>query len=1276
MHRLTYILILFLTIAQVARPDEYRSKVSLSWDDPVSEPELSETGIDQWLLNFQGAIYHKDCGWLPIYCRQFPLDHRDFTVKISVEDAIFESLELPDVEEKILDYKLVTNELVTFHEIVYQRKKPYLSVYLVPLRYVQGTFQLEKLISCNLGIDIDYSPDPGPRQSPVTHTENSVLSTGDWYKVSVSRSGIHKIDYEDLESYGIDPESINPQYISIYGNGGSMLPESTAQLRPDDLLENAIRVIGEEDGYFDESDYILFYAEGPVRWTYNTIYKIYEHDINLYTDRIYYFLHIGDSPGKRVEMEPAIDEIPDKVISTTDVFQYHENDSVNLIKSGKEWYGEVYHDKTSYDYVFTFPNLILDSHIYLKSNLVARSTEVSHFTISLGDQYLEEQEIGSVQPGSSIYARTMTTRIIECMPGGNELRFTIDYDKPNSTATGWLNYIHVSGKSNLVFSGGQRSFRNIESVGMGFIAQFNITTQLSNIRVWDVTEPDACHAEEVFAENDGYAIRVFANELREYIVFDETDFYRPEFVKKVENQNLHGLSPANLVIIVHPPFMAEALRLADFHRQHSHLSVNVVTPDEIYNEFSSGAPDITGIRDFLKMIYDRNDNESELRYLLLFGDASYDYKDRIPEDNNLVPTFQSTESLKLASSFVTDDYYGCLDYGEGSNSSGTVDIGIGRFPVRTLEEATIVVDKVIHYATSSREVTQPWRNTVWLVADDEDNNIHLKQAEDLSEIMDTTAFGFNVNKIYLDSYLQQSSPVGYRYPEASEAINNAVLHGSLIVNYTGHGGETGWAAERVLDMPMIMGWDNYDRLPAFVTATCEFSRFDDPGLVSAGEWVLLNPRGGGIGLFTTTRLAYSQSNAALNRRLYQAAFQRDDITGKYPRMGDLMRAAKTPSSQNINNFVLLGDPALMLAYPYQQVVTTEINNVYSGKNTDTLQALSHVSITGQIEDFEGNLLENFHGKVYPTVFDKPVTYQTRANDASSKVTDFLIQNKVLYKGEVTVTAGQFSYSFIVPKDISYQFGLGKISYYAVDTTTFIDAQGYEEVFVGGADDLSVQDDQGPVIEIYLNDTTFISGDFTTSSPLLIVRLFDESGINTVGNGIGHEISAILDDYTQNPFILNDYYTPDPDSYKSGWVYYPFGNLEPGYHTLSLKAWDIYNNSSEATIAFVIDTVSSLKIYNAYNFPNPFREGTSFVFSHNKPGSNFEVMIDIYGLDGSYIQSLRYDFTSENLNSVSMPWDGRDSTGQPLSAGMYIYRLIVTADKSKQAVVSQKMILIH
>lgn len=1103
---------------------------------------------------------------------------------------------------------------------------------------------------------------------------NSVLAAGNWYRLAVAETGIHRITHGDFIEMGIDPSGIDPAHIRIYGNGSGMLDEAVATPRPDDLMENAIFVSGQEDGRFDPEDYILFYGEGPVAIKYNPFYLKYEHELNFYTDRTYYFLSTDLGPGLRISQAAAVTEDPTHEVYHSEELVYHEKESVNLIKSGKLWFGEVFKDQLTHEIEFNLQDIDTEQPVTLKANLAGKSTTNTVFNIFIDGEFLEELDVPSTVLGSSIYARPVVSNYETFYAEQPGVIVRIEFEKPSVNDLGWLNYIELNYMRHLIFNGGQFLFRNMQIAGPGNIARYHITKGASMVAVWDVTMPEQIVSVPFERVEESAVFTAAADQFREYIIYDGSGYLSPEFIEAVENQDLHSLQPVDYLVISHPLFMEQAYRLADHHRQHDGMTAHVVTPQQIYNEFSSGAQDVSAIRDFMKMLYERGADGRKQRYLLLFGDASYDYMGRIQPDHNYVPAYQARESLKAASSFVTDDFFGILDDDEGNNASGTVDIGIGRFPVHTVEQAEDMVNKVIRYATQTLPNSGNWRNGIALVADDEDNNIHFTQAQGLDAITDSLGPVYNVRKVYLDAYEQMQTPGGTRYPEAYSSITRAVEEGSLIINYTGHGGETGWAAERVLDIPAIQAFRNIDHMPIFVTATCEFSRYDDPSLVSAGELVFLNPQGGGIGLFTTTRLAYSQSNYALNKRFYEAVFMMDSLTGEYPRMGDLIRLAKTPSNVNIKNFVLLGDPGLMPAYPKMQVRTLEILNENSGRPADTLHALSTVTITGQVEDLSGNRLEYFNGYLNPTVYDKPVLYHTRGNDPQSKVAGFYIQDKVLYEGRVTVEAGLFSFTFIVPKDISYQIGEGKISYYAVDTNIFLDAHGYDRVLIGGNDSLSIADTQGPDINLYLNTFSFESGDITTPDPMLIVRLFDESGINTVGNGIGHDIVAIIDNNHQMPVILNDYFVPNTDSFQGGEIQYRIGPFSNGQHELTLKAWDVFNNSSEATIQFVVNDGARLVLGDVINYPNPVKDqGTTFSFRHNRPGAAFQVSIGIFNLLGQPVTRLEYEFTSETQESVPYYWDGLDADGNELNSGLYVYHLIVKTDDGFIAETSQKLL---
>jgi hypothetical protein len=1226
------------------------------------------------ILCFEGAVNHDSLGFLPVYQYSLPIPDNLKVSAIQILDGVYEPVYIDD-PSNFPDLDLIDTEPRIIISTSYSNKKPLQSVYLLPLRKAQGKEGFEKLVSFTLKISLtaDDGPEPGRNSPARSYAAHSVLQNGDWYRIGVKETGIYKITYQDLENMGINPDAIDPGNIRLYGNGSGMLDESNGVPRMDDLKENSVFISGEEDGHFDTQDYILFYGESPVTNKYNPFYLQYEHELNFYTDETYYFITIGNSPGKRVQPVGEWAIPPTHEVYSFPDFAYYEKESLNLIKSGKIWYGEVFNTVVEYNFEFNVPGIDISQLVYLKANLAGRTTTKTIFNLYAEGDFIAELDVPSVVLGSQIYARSITSNYETFYADDDVIEIGISFEKHSSIDVGWLNYIELNYIRFLSFQGGQLSFRDMRVVGTGNVARYHLQTSIPGVTIWEVSDPGFITAPQSTEEPGGITIQVPSEIPQDYIAFDGTQFFTPDFIEKVENQDLHGLQPVDFMIVVHPSLMDQALRLADYHRQYDGMSVHVVTPQQIYNEFSSGAQDVSAIRDFMKMLYDRAMPGEEPRYLLLFGDASYDYKDIIPEDNNLVPAYESRESLKSAASFVTDDFFGCLDEDEGSNGSGTMDIGIGRFPVSSIEDAEAMVTKAINYMAPSRENFGPWRNSLCYIGDDEDNNTHLGQAEGLVEITDSLGTVYNVNKIYLDAYLQLQTPSGNRYPDANAAIDKAVNDGCLIINYTGHGGEIAWAEERVLDIPAIQSYRNITHLPAFVTATCEFSRYDDPGLVSAGELVFLNPDGAGIGLFTTTRLAFSQSNYALNKRFYYSAFIKDSVTGEYPRMGDLIRLAKTPSNQNIKNFVLLGDPALMLAYPKMRVRTLSISNEASGRPADTLNALSLVTIEGQVEDPEGNRLEGFNGIIYPYVFDKPVRYQTRGNDPASKVTDFYIQNKIIYEGKASVTAGIFSFTFVVPLDISYQYGEGKISYYALDTVNLIDAQGYDKVWIGGSDSLATTDNEGPVIEMYLNTLSFISGDITTPDPLLIAVLSDDSGINTVGNGIGHDITAIIDGNYQEPVILNDYFIPETDSYQKGQVRFGLGPFANGTHTLTLKAWDVLNNSSEKTIEFQVNADARLAISKVYNRPNPFTESTEFLFEHNKPGFELKVTIRIFSLMGQQLTVLQYTVQTESTESGLLFWDGRDASGNELPAGLYVYTLLVESDDGYESSASQKFL---
>ncbi len=836
---------------------------------------------------------------------------------------------------------------------------------------------------------------------------------------------------------------------------------------------------------------------------------------------------------------------------------------------------------------------------------------------------------------------------------------------------GWLDYLEINVKRKLILGNSQLAFRSPETMGSGVVTKFSIGNTNASTELWDISDLANVGSINMVDNGPVAEFKVNTENLHEFIAFNPSMAYSMEFVEKIENQNLHAISNVDMLIVCPEEFVPQANELADFHRQDG-LTVQVTPLYQIYNEFSSGSQDITAIRDYVRSVYSQSLTNTPLRYLLLFGDASYDYLNREPINTNIVPTFEAVESFDPIVSIATDDYFGFLEDSEGGLYYDDVDIGIGRLPVVNSKEASQAVAKIKNYASAGSAVFSDWRNVVCFVADDEDNNLHIRQADDLAKMVDTIFPGGNQDKIYADAFQQISTPAGQRYPLMNEAINERVNKGALILSYTGHGGETGWGQERYLDMPDIEGWTNKNKLPVFLTATCEFARYDDPARVSAGEYIFLNEKGGGIALFTTSRATYAGSNFVMSKNFYNYALNHPDFN--YLPMGDILRLTKRASGSgfNVMKFILLGDPALKISIPQNLVQVNKINGKDLMQENDTLKALSYINIQGQINDANGTKQTDFNGFVYPLIFDKATVITTLANDAGSLPFDFNLQKNVLYKGKSEVKDGEFEFSFVVPKDIAYNFGKGKLSLYAASDNT--DAGGCNrEIIIGGFDDNSLVDTEGPLIKLYLNDENFIEGGMTNENPLLIAKLSDENGINTIGNGIGHDITAFLDENDADVKILNDYYESDENTYQSGSIRYPFFNLAEGEHELTFKVWDIYNNSSRASLKFYVSASASLALDALMNYPNPFYDETVFSFEQNAGDQELQISIDIYSLDGKLVKHLEDKFNAYSSRINHIRWDGTDDHGSKIMKGMYIYRVLLSNERGEQKSKTAKLV---
>lgn len=1290
------LLILFIGFFQVVKSQELRYKIDLDWQNPARISPEEDINIKT--MNFKGVSFTGSEKPQAFWAYSYDLPSSVNSITVRTENEVWE--EVPTDQLVLLDESQIPEIFAVNAEVAYARFQPRAVLSFFPYRKDLFSGKWMRLMEVDLLIGGTIGS-PLQQRGLRTFAASSVLANdGEWFRIGVIYDGVYKISYEFLKGLGVIAPAISSSEVHLFGNSAGMLAEANAISKPDDLLQNAISMIDGGDGVFGPGDYFLFYAKGPHKVNYNASGQLFTQQVHLYCDTSYYFINVGSTSitQKLVSQQSSSSSPATHIVNTFDDFMYLEQDKINFIKSGREWYGDLYDFTTEYTYNFAFPNIDLTQSVRVKTDLAARTpgSGASNFLVtSPGTTGSVTVVIPGVGTGAYTAAANPGNGIMTFMPSSSNVSVKVKFNKATSTSQGWLNYIQVQARRNLIHFGDQMHFRDKNSVGAGNVAEFVLSGVSGSMQLWDVTEPDNASQLNVSVVSGQIVFRTNADIMHEYIAFRSNSCPTPFAFGKVSEQNLHSLSPRDLIIITHPQFYAQAAELAAFHESEGTGTI-LVTTDQVYNEFSSGMKDATAIKQFLRMFYERAAGDPALlpKYVLLFGDGSYDNKNRVGGNTSFIPTYQSFESTMVTVSFVSDDYFVHLDPTENMNNSDQLDMAIGRIPCRNQVEAQGVVNKIKLYSqntgTTSLESASAcdltgtefsmgeWRNWYGFVADDEDFNSYIDAAEQFADSLKVWYPFLNVDKVFLDAYLQQSTPGGQRYPEVNEAIRSRVEKGALVLNYIGHGGEVGWAHERILDLATVNGWTNNPRLPLFMTATCEFSRFDDPGRVSAGEYVLLNANGGGIGLLTTTRLVYSGPNEILNRNFNKVVLVRDN--GVPRTLGDIFMQTKNLtisqiSTSNTRNFTLLGDPAVRLKQPYNKIVADSVNHVAIGSGTDTLKALTRITISGHMEDQNGNFLSGYNGIVFPTVFDKEQILYSLGNDPGSSARQFDLRKNVIYRGKASVVNGRFEFTFVVPKDIAYQFGIGKISFYAHNGTD--DATGVDlSIIVGGTNPNAPVDNDGPIVRLFMNDENFVSGGTTDETPVLLARVQDENGVNTVGTGIGHDITAILDGNTSSPVILNEYYESDANTYQSGVVTYPFRTLSEGPHNLRFKVWDVYNNSTDASVDFVVARSAEMALKHVLNYPNPFTTRTQFFFEHNQCCTMLDVQVQVFTVAGKLVKTLTKSVFAEGYRSDPIEWDGRDDYGDKIGIGTYIYRIRVRTPDGKMVEKFEKLVILN
>lgn len=1074
-------------------------------------------------------------------------------------------------------------------------------------------------------------------------SQSSILSTGNWIKISIVNSGIYRIDKNIFLESGVDYNLINPKTIQVFGSGyNGKLPQKNSLSNEVSPKEIKIKFFGNNNDVFDDDEYIYFYAQSSDRIFYDSITDEMKHENNIYSDSSFYLLTFNQNIGKRID-EFNNDLLFDSLSNMVYHFSYNELDIYSIIQSGREWYGTIFSSNQLEE--FDLMNFEPSTDLSMEFRFLSRSTSDSEFSIFINNDLADNIKLQNIK--ESIYGDKgllTSKKIVYPIVDSNPKKLKISYFG-SSSSIAYLDYFSLSGKIKLSYNQNQLIYFTKPTNNKNFI-KYNIDSN-KEVSIWNITDPYSINSYKIYEENNNFHYISNAKTHSSNIIFSLSDILVPSYFKKVSNSNILNHTNPDLLIITNELFFEHAITIKKLREEKDNLDVEVVLVNTIYNQFSSGGPDVSSIRNYIKYVF--NTSSEKLKYILLFGDCSYDFKDRIPNNTNYLPIYQSYNSINNIYSFSSDDYYGFLDDDEGEwieNNSGDhlLDVGIGRISSKNKEEANAYVEKLLRYS-ERKNLIGDWKNDIYLIADDGDNNVHQNDAELHFNLLNSENKNFNINKIYLDYYKQELVDGVKTSPETKSLLDQAIDKGSLILNYVGHGNEFLWTEEKILNENSIYSWKNRMKLPLFITATCEFGKFDDPLITSGGEMLLNKIDGGAIALLTTTRPVFSKSNFKLNNEFYKNVFKKEN--GKYLRLGDIFKNTKNNSlSGPINrNFAFLGDPSMKLAYPSYNLILD---------SPDTIKALGKIIIKGYISGQNGDKVNDFNGDLYVDIFDK-ITLKKTLGDESDPFTFYDWENKI-FKGLVEVKNGNFSFEFIVPKNIEYKYGKGRMTFFATDTTSFLDASSSNDFIIGGTSDEYIEDLVPPTIDIYIDSYDFISGNSVSKDPLLIVDIYDLSGINITEKNPFQTMRAVLDDSVE--IKLNDYFITNKNKFKEGVVRYPLTGLKIGKHKIKIIVSDSYNNLSSKSVVFDIDDSNLFNIYNLMNYPNPFYYETTFSFDHDDKEKPLLINIEIIDLSGKVLYKYEQLIEYSNSHIDGITWEGRDMNNNLLPQGIYIYKLQV------------------
>ncbi|GHT62353.1 peptidase C25 [Bacteroidia bacterium] len=1123
------------------------------------------------------------------------------------------------------------------------------------------------------------------------YAKESVLSSGNWYQMKVDSNGIYKLTYDEIKKYISDPAKVK-----IYGYGGWILDENFSKPYTDDLPEVSVYINKGSDGVFNSGDYLLFYGRGTVKWTYNSGSDVFEHENNPYATYGSYFLTEGETGPKEMKTIPSASNA-DVTLSVFDDYALHEKDLITIANTGRELFGESFLNQSGRQtFSFSVPGITSDLGKVQYSFAAAPKTNTS-LEVSAGDT----SWVNAVSAmGSDQYVKAKLVENWRNWSGAktSPVKVTIAYNASGTFAN--LNFIVLNVKRTLQFYNTSFTFfRNKESRSRN--VRYHIGNAGASSMVWDITGNEDAQLVQTALDGSQLSFATQADAtLHEYAMVNASgSFPTPQIGKeKVANQNLHALPQADMVILSPAVYLKQAEKLAEKHRTKSNLKVVVVEEKQVFNEFSSGTPDATAYRRLMKMFYDRAAGEQEKpRYLLFFGDGVFDNRHLTSAMAKLdtkyyLLTYQMKESVNEGGSYGSDDYFGLLEDKSGTSLTANLCLGIGRFPVSSVTQAEDAVNKVIAYMDNTQGGN--WKSKLVFTADDLDRDTphsfndsgssHVYQADFLSRYMDETYPEYILYKYFMDVYQPVVVNGKTTYPDAKKAFLNTLNNGCFLVNYTGHGSTTSWSAEDMLKITDIRQM-NFQNLPVWITATCDFGWFDGIN-TSAGEEAFLNKKSGAIALYTTSRVVYSSENFAINKKLVQYLFTTDP-SGKHLRLGDVLRKSKNDlTGANKLNYVLLGDPALELNYPVMNVQVETINGeTVTDATKFAFKALEKITVTGSIVDENGAKADGFSGELNASIFDSKQVTKSYRPDAGGEYLSFTSYPNMIYQAKTTVANGSFAFSFMVPLDISYTVDEpasyenknGKMNFYATSSgVSKQDAYGsFSNYILSGTGDVTL-DRTGPEIrEMYLNTSAFEDGDKVNETPYFHARVFDETGINISGSGLGHDLLICIDGKPAWTYYQSQH-SFDLTNVDDDWIIgFSIPELPAGEHILSFKVWDIMNNPSVDSLRFNVIKGYKPVIVDLQATDNPAKTGTTFVLNHNLPQTPLNMEVRVYDLSGRIVWSSSQKTTSI-FPACSVDWDLRSSSGNRVQPGVYIYWATVRTENSKEVTKAKKIVVLE